>query len=129
MHNHNTNPGSSFSCSCFVICGVDPEQLACDYNYKLQTIERGYAGRSVFDWTTLPTLSPRYTDYARLISSVGINAIVWDNVNACKGGNDELLSSASILKLAPLAELFYQVRVGYSFDLIRPIHQLSFLCC
>ena len=72
------------------------------------TVERGYAGRSVFDWPSLPKLQPRYTDYARLLASVGINAIVWDNVNACGGGNQQLMSSAYILKLAPLAELFYQ---------------------
>lgn len=48
-----------------------------------RSVERGYAGRSVFNYTGLPTLLPRYTDYARLIASVGINGIVWDNVNAC----------------------------------------------
>ena len=35
-----------------------------------------------------------------------INAIVWDNVNACGNGNQHLLETAYILKLAPLAELF-----------------------
>ena len=37
------------------------------------TIERGYAGLSIFNWTTLPKLQPRYVDYARLLASVGIN--------------------------------------------------------
>ena len=68
--------------------------------------ERGYAGKSVFDWEALPALSPRYRDYARLLASVGINAIVWDNVNACGNDNQHILEHAYLLKLAPLAELF-----------------------
>ena len=71
------------------------------------SVERGYAGKSVFDWSQLPNnLSPRYRDYARLLASVGINAIVWDNVNACKGNNQHILEHAYLQKLAPLAELF-----------------------
>ena len=70
------------------------------------SVERGYAGKSVFDWEALPALSPRYRDYARLLASVGINAIVWDNVNACGNGNQHILEHAYLLKLAPLAELF-----------------------
>eukprot|EP01048_Picozoa_sp_COSAG05_P019882 COSAG05_NODE_3232_length_2221_cov_1.279925_1_plen_565_part_10 len=70
------------------------------------SVERGYAGKSVFDWEALPALSPRYRDYARLLASVGINAIVWDNVNACGNDNQHILEHAYLLKLAPLAELF-----------------------
>jgi hypothetical protein len=28
------------------------------------SVERGYAGKSIFDWEALPSLSPRYRDYA-----------------------------------------------------------------
>ena len=47
------------------------------------TVERGYAGRSLWQWDVLPdSLSPRYRAYARACASVGINAVVLNNVNA-----------------------------------------------
>ena len=47
------------------------------------TVERGYAGASLWDWQTLPDyLDPRYTDYARANASLGINGTVLNNVNA-----------------------------------------------
>ena len=37
-----------------------------------RTVERGYAGLSLWDWHKLPDyLSPRYTDYARANASIG----------------------------------------------------------
>jgi alpha-glucuronidase len=51
----------------------------------------------------------RYTDYARLLSSIGLNAVVWDNVNACGAGNEQLLASANLALLAPLAAAFYSL--------------------
>lgn len=39
------------------------------------TIERGYAGFSIWKWDELPdVVSPRYEEYARACASVGINA-------------------------------------------------------
>ncbi|HEX6558331.1 MAG TPA: alpha-glucuronidase, partial [Longimicrobiales bacterium] len=47
------------------------------------TVERGYAGSSLWDWHKLPDyVSPRYTDYARANASIGINGAVLTNVNA-----------------------------------------------
>ena len=47
------------------------------------TIERGYAGRSLWDWKALPEApGPRLRDYARANASVGINGSVLNNVNA-----------------------------------------------
>ena len=47
------------------------------------SIERGYAGRSLWQWDELPgTISPRYVDYARANASIGINGAVINNVNA-----------------------------------------------
>ena len=47
-------------------------------------VERGYAGRSLWDWHELPGLpSIRATrDYARANASIGINGTVLNNVNA-----------------------------------------------
>jgi alpha-glucuronidase len=48
-----------------------------------RTIERGYAGQSLWDWKRLPDyVDPRITDYARADASVGINGAVLNNVNA-----------------------------------------------
>ncbi|MHB9055113.1 MAG: alpha-glucuronidase family glycosyl hydrolase [Paludibacteraceae bacterium] len=48
-----------------------------------RTVERGYAGRSIWKWNELPaTVSPRYKEYARANASIGINGTVLNNVNA-----------------------------------------------
>jgi alpha-glucuronidase len=47
------------------------------------SVERGYAGASIWDWHKLPDyISPRYSDYARACASLGINGTVLTNVNA-----------------------------------------------
>ncbi len=48
-----------------------------------RTVERGYAGFSLWDWHKLPDyVDPRITDYARANASIGINGTVLTNVNA-----------------------------------------------
>ena len=75
------------------------------------SVERGYAGPSIV--YPLRQASPqRYTDFARLLSSVGLNAITWDNVNACGAGNEALLESANLALLAPLAAAFYSYGIS-----------------
>jgi alpha-glucuronidase len=47
-----------------------------------RSVERGYAGLSIWDWQELPgEVSPRYRDYARACASIGINGISLNNVN------------------------------------------------
>ena len=47
------------------------------------TVERGYAGHSLWKWEELPDrISPRYEAYARANASIGINGTVINNVNA-----------------------------------------------
>lgn len=75
-----------------------------------RTIERGYAGFSLWDWHKLPYyISPRYTDYARACASIGINAAVLTNVNA----NALILTEQYLRKVAALASVFrpYGIRV------------------
>lgn len=74
------------------------------------TIERGYAGFSLWDWHKLPDyLDPRYTDYARACASIGINCSVLTNVNA----NALVLTSRYLYKASALAEVFrpYGIRI------------------
>ncbi len=45
------------------------------------SIERGYAGQSLWDWKALPeTVDPRLRDYARANASLGINGSAINNV-------------------------------------------------
>lgn len=74
------------------------------------TIERGYAGGSLWKWFELPaTVDPRYRDYARTNASLGINGTVVNNVNA----SARFLTGEYIEKVAALANVFrpYGIRV------------------
>ncbi len=67
------------------------------------TVERGYAGFSIWDWHHLPQLiKPEYIDYARANASIGINGTVLTNVNA----NSLVLTPHYIEKVKALAEVF-----------------------
>lgn len=82
-----------------------------------RSVERGYAGKSLWDWSALPgSLSPRYKDYARACASIGINGAVLTNVNATKNNNEDLWGSGRATyfkKVAALADTFrpYGIRV------------------
>ena len=74
------------------------------------SIERGYAGASLWRWQTLPAYrDPRYREYARLNASIGINGAVLNNVNT----NANSLTSGYVEKTAALAEEFrpYGVKI------------------
>lgn len=74
------------------------------------TIERGYAGRSLWNWKKLPDkVDSRLTDYARANASLGINGAVLNNVNA----SARSLSPDYLKKAAAIANAFrpYGVRV------------------
>ena len=74
------------------------------------TIERGYAGYTLWDWQRLPGyIDPRYRDYARANSSIGFNGSVLNNVNA----NARSLTTEYLIKAAALADVFrpYGIRI------------------
>lgn len=75
-----------------------------------RTVERGYAGFSLWEWHKLPDyLNPRYIDYARANASLGINGTVLTNVNA----DATVLMPRYLDKVKALADLFrpYGIRV------------------
>ena len=79
------------------------------------TIERGYAGATIWDWQKLPDyLSPRYVDYARACASLGINGTVLTNVNA----DAVSLTPAYLKKAAALAGVFIGLVLG---GLLAPV--------
>jgi alpha-glucuronidase len=84
------------------------------------TVERGYAGDSLWKWESLPEhLSPRYTDYARACASIGINGAVLDNVNA----TPFILTPLYLRKVAALAGVLrpYGIRVYLSVPFSEPV--------
>ena len=85
-----------------------------------RNVERGYAGKSIWDWQSLPDVSdPRYTDYARANASVGINATVLNNVNA----DARILTPTYLRKVAALAGVLrpYGIKVYLSVRFSSPI--------
>ena len=75
-----------------------------------RTIERGYAGFSIWDWHRLPDyIDQRYIDYARANASIGINGTVLTSVNA----NALVLTHSYLEKVKALADVFrpYGIRV------------------
>lgn len=84
------------------------------------TIERGYAGRSLWNWDELPdSLSPRYDEYARRNALTGINATVINNVNA----SPLILSTPYLHKVKALADRFrpYGIKVCLSVNFASPM--------
>lgn len=89
------------------------------WDNPLGTIERGYAGASLWKWYELPeTLDPRYTDYARANASIGINAVAVNNVNA----SARFLSAEYLVKVKALADVFrpYGIQVFLSVNFAAP---------
>lgn len=83
------------------------------------TIERGYAGYSLWKWDELPNrLSPRYKEYARANASIGINGTVLNNVNA----SPNILKKDYLEKVKALADIFrpYGLKVYLSVNFSSP---------
>lgn len=84
------------------------------------SIERGYAGRSLWKWEELPErVDPRLADYARANASLGLNGSVLNNVNS----RAQSLTADYLRKTAAIADVFrpYGVRVYLSARFSAPI--------
>jgi len=97
------------------------------YNYRILnhwdnlngSIERGYAGRSLWKWEELPDkLSLRYEEYARANASIGINGSVLNNVNA----SPDILKEDYLQKVKAIAAVFrpYGIKVYLSVNFSSP---------
>ncbi|HEY9509900.1 MAG TPA: alpha-glucuronidase family glycosyl hydrolase [Verrucomicrobiae bacterium] len=83
------------------------------------SVERGYAGKSLWDWKKLPDVSdPIYKEYARANASLGINGAVLNNVNS----RPEQLRADYLKKAAALADVFrpYGIRVYLTANFASP---------
>lgn len=83
------------------------------------SIERGYAGKSIWNWDDLPDkVDPRIKDYARANASIGINGTVLNNVNA----QAIILTDEYIQKAAAIAEVLrpYGIQIYFSVKFTSP---------
>ncbi len=91
------------------------------------TVERGYAGHSIWKWDDIPAspkakmpkvLADKYNEYGRINQSYGINGTVLNNVNA----KPMMLSSDMLKKTAKIADILrpYGIRVYLSVNFASP---------
>jgi alpha-glucuronidase len=83
------------------------------------SIERGYAGRSLWKWDELPgRIDSRVADYARANASLGLNGAVVNSVNA----SPKSLSGDYLKKAAALADTFrpYGIRLYLAANFAAP---------
>jgi alpha-glucuronidase len=87
------------------------------------SIERGYAGESIFyENNQFTTNLERIKDYARLLSSVGINGISINNVNV-HAVETKLITNEFLPNVAKVAEIFrgYGIKTFLSINYASPI--------
>ena len=80
------------------------------------SVERGYAGQSIF-W---PVYDPQHVkDYARANASIGINGTVLNNVNA----SPRMLAAENLQKVKEIADILrpYGIRVYLSVNFASPM--------
>ena len=82
------------------------------------TVERGYAGPSIWDWTREELPVHRIDLYGRLNQKLGINGIVLNNVNA----SPEILDAAHLKRVAAIADILrlHGIRVYLSVNFASP---------
>ena len=88
------------------------------------SIERGYSGQSFFFEKNEVVVNERTRDYARLVSSIGINAVAINNVNV-KDAAIDLVNDKYIDRVAELSELFdnYGIKLFLSLNYAMPCEE------
>lgn len=83
------------------------------------TVERGYAGKSMWEWTSPDIPEARIRQYAELCASVGINGSVLNNVNS----NPLILDAEHIARVAKIAAILreYGIKTYLSIKWTSPI--------
>ena len=102
---------------------VTPLRMLDHWDNLDGTIERGYAGRSIFfsDGEVTRDLA-RVREYARLLASVGINAIALNNVNVTRAAA-ELITDRHLGAIAQVAATLrpFGVRLALSVNFASPV--------
>lgn len=83
------------------------------------SVERGYAGKSIFEWTSDKVPEERLRTYGRLNQSIGINGSVLDNVNA----NPKILTEQYLERVAQIADILrdYGIRTYLAINFATPL--------
>ena len=86
------------------------------------SIERGYSGESFFFANNEVIVDERIEDYARLVASVGINAVVINNVNV-KDNATWLITDRYFKDVAKMAEIFegYGIKMFLCLNFAAPM--------
>ncbi len=86
------------------------------------SIERGYSGQSFFFKNNEIIVDERTRDYARFMASIGINAVVINNVNVKQAASD-MITTRYFDKLKDLSEVFadYGIQMFLSLNFASPI--------
>src|SRR5690606_35184459 len=86
------------------------------------SIERGYSGRSFFFADRQVLVNERTRFYARMVASVGINAVVINNVNVDEAAT-YLITDRYFNELRQIAEIFgsYGITLYLSLNFAAPI--------
>ena len=87
------------------------------------SVERGYAGHSIFfENNKIAYSRPRITHYARLLASVGINALSINNVNVHKEAVS-LITEEKLKELKELASIFrsFGIKLILSINFASPM--------
>ena len=83
------------------------------------TVERGYAGLSMWEWTAAEIPEARIRHYGELCASIGINGAVLNNVNS----NPLMLDAEHIARVAKIADILreYGIKAYVSIKWTSPI--------
>ena len=86
------------------------------------SIERGYSGESFFFRQDKILVDQRTRDYARFVSSIGINGVVINNVNV-KQAATWLITERYFKELAAMSEIFadYGIKLYLSLNFAAPL--------
>ena len=106
--------------------GMDIDQKPY-YEYRIldhwdnldDSVERGYAGRSMWEWTSPEIPEARIRKYGELCASVGINGAALNNVNS----NPLILDAEHIARVAKIADILreYGITTYLSIKWTSPI--------
>lgn len=106
-----------------VLCNPDnPLRMYNHWDNMDGSIERGYSGESFFFEDNQVVVDDRTVDYARMAASIGINAVVINNVNV-KDAATYLITERYFDKVSAMAEIFagYGIKFFLSLNFAAPI--------
>ena len=109
---------------------ANPMRMLNHWDNMDGSIERGYSGKSFFFADDEVLVTERTRDYARLTASVGINAVVINNVNVVKAAS-WLISHRYYEKLRRMQQIFahYGIDLYLSVNFAAPMELGGLTLC